>query len=92
MTEEQKYQYFDRALGHLIGTIMTTPRSVLEEVMEEKVSDRLVEQFEEYMTQGDLVTECNCCGWWQNDHDGIHGDLCWRCAEDEEDFDLEDEA
>ena len=78
-----------RICEDLVGTVCTSFQMDFLSEFGREATDEEKAFAEEYM--GNDIYECGCCGWWQSDNEGIEGDLCWRCAEDEEAFDDEED-
>lgn len=77
------------ACEDLIGTVCDSISHNLEYHLGREVTKEDLEAAEQYMIDAG-ISECDCCGWIQNDNDGAEGNLCWRCADDA-DLDFEDE-
>jgi hypothetical protein len=72
----------EEACQGLVGTCMDSIEQHLEFWLERDPTDEDIVKAEEYMAQAG-ITECDCCGWWQDCNDGMNGNLCYQCAEDE---------
>ncbi len=78
-------EIFEKAAAYLEGTVMTSPRQVLKEELERDPTAEELALFEIHLSEIGMQ-ECNSCGWWQSENEGVDGNLCWHCAEDEEEF------